>query len=306
MSALREQIADYLLVRRSFGFALTTDEYLLRQFAGFVERRGNAEISTDIVSEWAASSDGSTEWHRERLAKLRRFLLWAHSFDPELPIPAPPASCNGHRQPVPYLYSAEEIRRLMDYTSVFLSSAKASMFRTLIGLVSCTGLRIGEALRADLTDLDGTVLTIHNSKNGASRLVPLHATTGEALNLYLRTVRPQLTKTPHCPAIFLSRSGTRLLYTNVHADFRRVAQSAGIPKTPAGHYPHLHDLRHSFAVATMIDAYLNGSDAARVVPVLSAYLGHRRPADTYWYLHASSELLAAAAARMEMDGDCND
>lgn len=306
MSALRERIADYLLLRRSFGFALAKDDYLLSQFAGFLERCDNPRISTDTVSGWVASSAESPGWRRERLATLRRFLLWAHSFDPDLPIPALPHPSTGHRQPVPYLYSAEEIRELMDCTSVFLSPAKAATFRTLIGLISCTGLRIGEALRADSTDLEGDVLTVRDSKNGATRLVPLHATTTKALNVYLRTVRPQLTGMTPCQAIFLSRSGTRLLYANVYADFRRVAERAGIPKTPAGHFPHPHDLRHAFAVATMTDAYRNGIDAAHVVPVLSTYLGHRRPADTYWYLHASPALLAAAAARLDTDGENDD
>lgn len=141
MNSLREQIASYLLVRRSFGFTLTKDEYLLGQFAGFIERQGSPEISADIVSQWAAWSGISKEWQRERLATLRRFLLWAHSFDPELLIPSLPAPGRGRHRPIPYLYSAEEIQRLMDFTSVFLSSTKAATFRTLIGLIACTGLR---------------------------------------------------------------------------------------------------------------------------------------------------------------------
>jgi integrase len=170
--------------------------------------------------------------------------------------------------------------------------------RTLIGLLSATGIRIGEALAADREDLDrdGGLLLVHG-KYDKLRLVALHPTTVAALGEYLdRSDRPQR---PDCPALFVSSRATRLLYPNFIRKFTRLVEAAGLtPRSPRCR-PRPHDLRHSFAVNTLLDWFAAGLDVDAKLPLLSTYLGHVQPKDTYWYLTGSPELLALAGQRLQ-------
>ena len=161
-------------------------------------------------------------------------------------------------------------------------------------------MRVGEAIALDRgdTDLDAGVLTIRNGKHGKSRLVPVHHTTAEALRDYLM-LRDRLCPHPRTPAVFISPAGTRLIYCNVHATWKKLAASAGLAPRSGTCRPRIHDLRHSFAVRTMLDAYQAGQDGQAVLAVLSTYLGHVDPKATYWYLSASPELMAAAGQRLD-------
>jgi len=168
------------------------------------------------------------------------------------------------------------------------------------GLLAVTGMRVGEAISLDRgnADLDNGILTIRNGKHGKSRLVPVHDTTARALRDYLRT-RDRLCPDARTPAVLGSPAGTRLLYCNVHATWKKLAASAGLRPRSAACRPRIHDLRHSSAVRTMLDAYESGLDGQAVLAVLSTYLGHADPKATYWYLTASPELMAAAGKRLD-------
>jgi integrase/recombinase XerD len=145
-------------------------------------------------------------------------------------------------------------------------------------------------------DLDRGVLTIREGKHGKSRLIPVHGTTAEALRGYLR-LRDGLR--PGTDAALISPAGTRLLYCNVHATWKQLTASAGLKPRSAACRPRIHDLRHSFAVRTLLDAYAAGRDGQATLALLCTYLGHVDPAATYWYLTASPELMAAAGQRLE-------
>src|SRR5262249_52026456 len=170
----------------------------------------------------------------------------------------------------------------------------------LIGLLAVTGMRVGEAIRLDRADLDldGGVITVRASKFGKTRLVPLHPTTVRAVHRYLR-LRDRMHPPPLRPPVFTSRAGTRLLYCNVHATWKLLAASAGLQPRSAACRPRIHDLRHSFAVASLLDAYAAGQDGQATMALLSTYLGHADPSHTYWYLSAAPELLALAGQRLE-------
>ena len=180
---------------------------------------------------------------------------------------------------------------------------RAATYATVIGLLATTGLRIGEAcgLDRDDVDLDTGVATVRNAKFGKSRQVPVHVSTLGALRLYAAR-RDQLCPTPSSPGFFVSTRGTRLDVHNVPHTFCRLLDAAGIAAPPGVRRPRLHDLRHTFTVATLLDWYRAGVDVQARLPLLSTYLGHVDPTSTYWYLQATPELLSLAVARLQPSG----
>jgi integrase/recombinase XerD len=177
---------------------------------------------------------------------------------------------------------------------------RRATYRTVLGLLVVTGMRVGEAIRADVDDLDvdHDLLTVRQSKLGKSRQLPLHPTTTQALRDYLRQ-RNQSAPTPDTRALFISTAGTRLLYCSVYETFQRLLARAGLRPRSTSCRPRIHDTRHSFAVATVLDWYRDGGDVQARLPLLSTWLGHIHPGSTYWYLSAAPELLAMAAQRLE-------
>lgn len=302
MSRLDPALADYLAMRRSLGFGLQRTAKLLAQFTAYLDAQAADTITVEAALAWATLPAGAgSRWHAMRLTVVRGFAAHLHALDPvhEL-IPAELLRDPGGRA-TPYLYSDAEIAALMRATAETLQTPfGAATYTTLIGLLAVAGLRVGEAIRLDRDDLDplaGT-LTIRLTKFGKSRLVPLHPTTVAALSGYLgRSDRPS----PRIPtsAFFASSAGTRLRYCVMHRTFLRLVRRAGLEPRSAGCRPRLHDLRHSFAVRTVLDAYWADLDVGARLPLLSTYLGHVNPAATYWYLSAAPELLAAAGERLE-------
>lgn len=167
---------------------------------------------------------------------------------------------------------------------------------TIIGLLWATGMRIGEVLRLDTADIDPAtgVLTVWLAKFGKSRLVPLAPSTITALDHYRQQLPPDLTT----PAMFIGPDRRRVGYGRFNVTFSELLDPTGTT-TAAGHRPRAHDLRHSFAVRTLLGWYRDGLDVQAMMPRLSTYLGHVEPASTYWYLSAAPELMALAAQRLE-------
>jgi integrase/recombinase XerD len=167
----------------------------------------------------------------------------------------------------------------------------------LLGLLVVSGMRIGEAvaLEREDVDLDAGLVTIHKAKHDRARLVPLHPTAAQALRGYA-SERDRLCPAPRSRAFFLSSAGTPVLANGLRQTFREITTRIGI-RTQEVH-PRIHDLRHHFAVQTLIDWQRSGVNIDEHIPTLSTYLGHVSPADTYWYLSASPELMALAADRV--------
>jgi integrase len=188
----------------------------------------------------------------------------------------------------------------MAAAAMLRTSHRVATYRTLIGLLVVTGMRVGEAIALDRDDFDPTsgVLTVRSGKFGKIRELPLHSSAVDALREYLRRCdRPRpATKTP---AMFVSTAGTRLLYCSVQRTFRRLVRRAGLKPRTASCRPRIHDIRHSFAVRTLIDAYHDGRDPQAQLSLLSTYLGHVDPGKTYYYLSAAPELLMLAGSRLE-------
>lgn len=298
MKQLEPLIEEYLRLRRALGFKLKDAEHLLGQFAEHFAASGATTITVDAVVAWAVKPDASADWHSQRLAAIRPFLKWLQVFEPETEVPPPHVLPPQQHRLIPYLYTDAQIHDLLERTGALQPPLRAATYTTLIGLLSCTGLRVGEAIRADSSDLSGDVLTVADTKFGKTRLVPLHPSTVEALAAYRHTVAHELRRPLRTSALFVSTAGTRLHYKNVHCLFHRLIGESGITAQSSRCRPRIHDLRHTFAMQTMTDAYRNGSDPARVLAVLATYLGHADPRSTYWYLQGSPQLLTQAAARL--------
>ena len=301
MSGLREQVGEYLRLRRSLGYKLIEHQRFLNQFLDYLEATQATTITAENALAWAKLPVGTNpRWHGARLSAVRGFAHWAHAFDPDIQVPPTGLLPMRTVRATPFLYSEDQIRALMDAAASLVPALKAATFRMLIGLLAVTGMRAGEAVRADVTDLnlDEATLTVRSTKFGKSRLLPLHVSVVDALRDYLSLRAAGAL--PGVMALLVSAAGTRLTYDNAHKVFKKLTAQAGIkPRSPACR-PRMHDLRHSFAVNTLLDAYRSGGDVAERIPLLSTYLGHTEPANTYWYLHAAPELLALAADKLNI------
>jgi len=198
------------------------------------------------------------------------------------------------------LYSDAEITALISAATSLRTTLRQATFATLIGLLTVTGMRVGEAIALDRGDVDLTSgrLLVRHGKFGKQRELALHASTIEQLRRYQR-LRDQQAPATGTTAFLVSTAGTRLIYCNVHWAFHRLVAQAGLrPRSPSCR-PRIHDIRHSFAVRAMLNAYEAGEDGQTRLTLLSTWLGHVHPGSTYWYLSASPELMAAAGQRLE-------
>ena len=301
MSALRSALADYLALRRSLGFTLDRAGRLLAQFVTYCEAAGAEAVTVDLAVSWATlPDDADPSWHAHRLSVVRGFAKHLAFIDERTEVPPADLLPYRKRRATPYLYSQEEVARLMAAAEAFPSPLRQATLATLVGLLYATGIRVGEAIRLDRDDVDlaDRVVVVRNAKFGKSRELPMHESTAAALGGYAKR-RDALCPQTRSPAFFVSLAGTRLLYCNVHSAFLRLVGAAGLTPRSTSCRPRPHDLRHAFAVSTLIGWYEDGGDVQSRLPLLSTYLGHVHPANTYWYLTAAPELLALAAARLE-------
>lgn len=245
MSRLRQQATDYLRLRRSLGYKLVEHERFLNQFLDYLEKNRATTITAENALAWAKGPAGANpRWHGARLSAVRGFAIWAQAFDADIQVPPTGLLPMRTARATPYLYSEDQICALMSAAAGLVPGVKSATFQTLIGLLAVTGMRAGEAIRADLTDLDldaGT-LTVRGAKFGKSRLLPLHASVLDELRAYL-TLRcaAALAGTT---ALLVSVAGTRLTYGNAQTVFKKLTAQAGIMPRSAACRPRLHDLRH--------------------------------------------------------------
>jgi integrase/recombinase XerD len=301
MSALRSALADYLALRRSLGYKLDRAGLLLAQFVAHCEAAGAEAVTIDLALSWATlPAQGSASWYAQRLSVIRGFARYLALGDERTEVPPTDLLPDRSHRATPYLYSEDEVVRLMAAARRLPSPLRCATLETLVGLLYVTGMRVGEAIRLDRGDVDLArgMLVVNNSKFGKSRELPLHERTVAALRAYAQR-RDELRPQAASAAFFISLAGTRLRYDNVHLAFQGLVRDAGLTPRSATCRPRPHDLRHSFAVSTLVGWYRDGADVEPRLAQLSTYLGHVHPASTYWYLSAAPELLGLAAARLE-------
>lgn len=304
MSGLTQAVDEYLALRRALGFKLRQHGPLLRDFVAYLERAGAATPTSALALAWATGPAAAQPYRwSQRLGVVRGFTRWLRARDRAVQVPPADLLRHHHERPTPHLYTSAEVRALLAAAGELRPRMRAATYGTLFGLVAATGMRLGEATGLDRGDVDlgQGVLTIRQAKFGKSRALPLHPSTLAALAAYADE-RDRLCRLPRGPSFFVTSLGTRPCDGYVRQVFRGLARRAGLAGAGGSRPPRAHDLRHSFAVATLRDWYQADLDVAARLPLLSAYLGHVSPASTYWYLQATPELLALAAARLERVG----
>jgi integrase/recombinase XerD len=301
MSTMRQAAEDYVALRRAMGFKLDKPGRLVLQFADHLDRLGTRHLTIDTALAWARQpTQADPNWWAYRLSAVRGFAVYLHPRLPGTQVPPTDLFPLRTKRATPYLYSAEDVAALMTAARRLHTPLVAATYETLIGLLAVTGLRVGESLDLDRVDVDLTagMVTVVNGKFGKSRQVPLHPTTIGRLRFYAGR-RDELLPTPRATTFFLSTAGTRLSDCRVESTFRSLVRATGLRPRSARCRPRLHDLRHSFAVNTVLDWYRDGADVQARMPLLSTYLGHVDPSATYWYLSTAPELMALACARLE-------
>jgi integrase len=307
MTDLTLLVGEYMAFRAARGFQPNPKvEHLLTQFVASLPQsepdRGDGRLFTNgqALARAHAPVGGSPAWLSDRLSAVRQFAAFLAGSGLPVDVPAVRQGGGGSRRATPYLYTGADIRALMTAADDLFTPLKASTLKTLTGLLAVTGMRIGEALRLTIgdLDLDEGVIVITQAKYGRQRIVLLEATSRQAITGYLHLpVRHRLGTEPERP-VFVTFKGTALAYGTAQGAFHQMTQRAALP-VRADARPRQHDLRHAFATQSMIDAYRQGRDPARTLTLLSVWLGHANPADTYWYLQAAPEVAALAALRLE-------
>jgi integrase len=295
MSRLSNAVAKYLEIRRALGFKLERDGMLLPEFVDYLAAHHTSIITTRIAFEWARQPvDGHPAWWAARLSMVRGFAKHLQAEDPRHEVPPTDLIPHQVRRAVPVIFSAHEISALLHASRRLRSPLRAATYETLFGLLAVTGMRIGEAIRLDRYDVDwaSNLVVVHKSKFAKAREVVLHRSVVRVLRRYA-DARDKCHPRPRSSRFFLSLTGTALIYNNAHLTFRNLARAAGIR---AG---RPHDMRHTFAVRTLLRWYREGADVDARMSRLSTYLGHAAPDSTYWYLTAVPELMTIARRRLE-------
>ena len=295
---------EYLGYRRRLGFRLRSEGKMLLAFARHADNAGHhGPVTTELAVGWARlPAEAAPLYQARRLQVVRGFARYRAIFDPATEVPPEGLLGSAQRRVTPHIYSDAELSALLAAAGRLRSPTglRPLTYATLIGLLSCTGLRIAEALKLARSDVDWdhATLTIHETKFHKSRLVPLHPTTVQALKAYAR-FRDRCHPIPQTDAFFVSERGTPLPDARVRITFRALRTHLPDPTRPEGRAPRIYDLRHTFACRRLLRWYAEGADLDHAVLALSTYLGHAQVSDTYWYLTGIPELLDLAAARFE-------
>jgi integrase/recombinase XerD len=302
MSDLRSALKEYLTLHRAMGFKLISAGGLLHNFVLFAENEGASFITTQLALRWATQPNCQPVQWANRLGVVRRFARYRSSADLRTEIPADGILPYRRHRKAPYIYRDDEIARLIQ-AATELSSPKglrATTYSTFFGLLSVTGMRISEPIALDREDVNLAegILVIRRTKFGKTRLVPVHSSTKEVLRQYA-SLRDRLFPHPKTPSFFITERGKRLTPGSARWTFIKLSHKIGLRGPDDHRGPRPHDLRHGFAIKTLLRLYRTSADVERQLPTLSTYLGHGHVADTYWYLSATPELLRLITSRLD-------
>jgi len=307
MTKLRQAVQEYVRMRRHLGFKLHEPAKGLLDFVRFMEQHCASYITQALALTWAQQPSHAQPAHwARRLSFVRGFAQYRSATDPRTQIPAQGLLPFQPKRARPYLYSDAEIRDLLRAALTMPCRYKCGLLRPwvyycLFGLLSVSGLRLGEARNLELHDVDlkAALLTIRGAKFGKTRLVPLHRSTCRVLAEYIRRRNRHWRQRPVSSFLFVSSWGNRLDGGDIHRTFYALSRQIGLRGASDSHGPRLHDMRHRFATRTLVQWYRSNQDPERKLPLLSAYLGHVHVADTQWYLSGSPELMREAMHRLE-------
>lgn len=311
LTSLQARVERYLVERRRLGFSARSQAYALRSFARHVQAVSHrGPLTVEVMADWARrDSHGSSDpltWAR-RLKLLRSFLRWLQQFEPRTEVPEDAIFGRLPERQAPHIYSEPEIVDLLAAARRLgpTPGLRGVVFETLFGLIASTGMRISEALSLHNQDVDLKygMLTIHQTKFGKSRQVPMHLSTVEALRRY-RWMRELAGESAQENSPFFvgtrgRRRGLPLSTHQVDRVFAGLREQLGWRNRGTHHAPRIHDLRHTFVVRRIVLWQAQGVDIDQAMLSLSTYVGHAMVTNTYWYLSAVPELMALAAGRFE-------
>lgn len=303
MNDLSTLVEEYLSTRRALGARLEKSASLLRGFVVFAARRDAALLTVELALSWATEPRHTdpARW-AGRLAVLRGFARFASAADPRHQVPPTDLLPQRYRRPRPHIYSDMEVASLIGAARKMpvRHELQSLTFATLLGLLVVTGMRCGEPLRLrrDDVDLDEGIVAVRAGKFGKSRLLPVHDSTRQALTRYA-TRRDRLCPDPTDSTFFLSARGLSVTQGALRRLFLKICQRDGLGGSEQSRNPRLHDLRHTFAVKTLLRWHRLDVDVDARLPRLATYLGHVDVRSTYWYLSATPELLGVAATRLD-------
>lgn len=294
---LTQAVESYLEVRRAMGFALHSEGSLLQSFAKYSDMAGKSYICTETAIQWAGVARSVTTRAR-RLGQVIRLARYLRAEDQRHEIPPAVFGCEKGPRPVPYIFSANNIKRLVQAASELgrRNPFRGQTYGSFFALLACTGLRVSEAIRLRFEDVTADGLIIRCSKFRKSRLVPLHSTAQVGLERYLQKRRPFAPFDDH---VFVSLRRRALLVGDAETAFRTAAQKIGLKREPGLPHPTIHSLRHTFAVRSLENCPDGRDRITKHMLALSTYLGHSKVADTYWYLEATPELMSGIADSCE-------
>ena len=297
-------VEEYLDYRRRLGYQLRIEGQMLLEFARYADRSGHCgPLTTELAVRWARlPAEAAPLYQARRLEVVRCFARYRAVFDPATEIPPKGVLGSAHRRTTPHIYSEAELSALLAAARQLPSSTglRPHTYATLFGMISCTGLRISEALKLGRGDVEwahGTLM-IRESKFHKSRLVPLDPSGVRAMREYAQ-LRDRFHQIPQTDVFFVSERGFPLTYSAVRSTFRKFREHLRVSTGPGTRAPRIHDLRHTFACRCLLRWYAEGADLDHAVIALSTYLGHAKVSDTYWYITGVPELLGLAAGRFE-------
>lgn len=296
-------INQYLQLRRSLGCILKNSEYTLNKFNLYLARYfPDAKTVTKpmIVGYLQEAKHLHASTLYLRFIYLRQFCRFLFQLNPDNYVPESRLIKRGPTVRLPHIYTTEEAMKLIRLARMLTpnGSLRPHTYSTLIALLWVSGLRIREALKLNLEDVDtdNAVLHIRESKFFKSRFVPLTLSSAAALETY-RRLRAEHghDQRPGAP-FFINECARRCSHSMVGITFRGLVRQLGI-RTVQGRDPRLHDFRHSFATRYLNEVYQQGKDPNASLPLLATYLGHVHIRDTQVYLHPAAGLLATAGQK---------
>lgn len=294
----------YLIARRALGVALRIEGQQLLRFARFADSENPRRPLTEATAlAWARSSSRATRvGQARRLEVVRPFARWLLAQEPDTEVPGTGLLGPGHRRKPPHPFNDTEIHDLLTAATQLRPAGglRPRTFAALFGLLACTGLRPGEAVRLTRDDVDLATgrLVVRETKFHKSRLVPLHPSAIQVLRRYARE-RDRHLPTPSPAGFFLLDSGLPVTMGKAHTAFKRIRLRLGWTARAGRRPPRLYDLRHRFACARLLRWHVERADVNVCLPRLATYLGHVKVSDTYWYLTGEPALMAVCAARFE-------
>lgn len=303
MTRLSKAVDYYLTMRHQLGFKLKNTKYVLNGFAAYLQSKKASYITSKLALEFAMQNRNSSpsQW-AARLVIIRRFALHMHAMDPRTEVPPQHLLPYSYHRRSPYIYSNNDIIKLLDACKNVRpkNPLYSQTYYTLLGLIAVTGMRTSEALTLNRESVDMTlgIITIRESKFRKSRKIPIHSSVVKMLKKYADHRDRYLSK-QRLPYFFLTIRGCGVGIQYFEKNFVKICILAGLRKQGKPGGPRIIDLRHTFAVQTLIKCYQDGLNVDAVIPILSRYLGHDNPVHTYWYLTGTPELLNLINTRLE-------